>query len=378
MHHKLFKHLSIFTIIAITLIFSISASAISLSGKSILIDGDSVARGTHATVDNGRYSYGDYLASLGADVTNIAYSGSLFYYPPGGEDKMINHLTSDVTSVPYDYIILEGGDVDIEYHGNVDYAADAIDEYFATVKSTPAWQNSKVFFLITPHMDFSSDVLDKTNELWKRVKRLCTKHRIKCINLFKTSKDDGNTTPVGFNYNLMSNRISFSENETVEGSVDGEHPSKKAQITIGKIIAKRLRANNGDPSNPAEQNSSDEDNSYTPSISTYDGTVETSFFGNMQDDGQGCGVYTILSLVVDTLSIGVAILALIGIALTGVKYLMAKGDIEQAKNAKHRMYQIIVGLVAYVLLYAGVQWLLPGGHFNSNQSCSTTSAQKTS
>lgn len=378
MHHKLFKRLSILTVLLLSLILPISASAISLKGKSILIDGDSFARGTHATNQNSRYSYGHYLESLGADVTNIAYSGSLFYYPPGGEDKMINHLTSDVTSVPYDYIILEGGDVDIEYHGSVDYAADAIDEYFATVKSTPAWQKSKVFFLITPHMDFSSDVLSKTNELWNRVKRLCTKHRIKCINLFKTGKGDGNTTPVGFNYNVMSNRISQEESETVEGSVDGEHPSKKAQIAIGKIIAKYLRSNNGDPTNPAEEDSSTKEEAYTPSVSKYDGTVETNFFGNMQDDGQGCGVYTVLSLVVDTLSIGVAILALIGIALTGAKYLMAKGDIEQAKNAKHRLYQIIVGLVAYVLLYAGVQWLLPGGHFNSNQSCSTTSAQKTS
>ena len=223
-------------------------------------------------------------------------------------------------------------------------------------------------------MDFGPDVLSKTNELWKRVKRLCTKHHIKCINLFKTGKDDGNTTPIGFNYNVMSNRISQGESETVEGSVDGEHPSKKAQIAIGKIIAKYLRANNGAPTNPAEEDSSTEEEAYTPAVSKYDGTVETSFFGNMQDDGQGCGVYSILSLAIDTLSIGVAILAIIGIVLTGVKYLMAKDDIEQAKNAKHRLYQIIVGLVAYVLLYAGVQWLLPGGHFNGDQSCSTTSA----
>lgn len=373
MYRKLFKRLLVLTILLLSLILPISASAISLKGKSILIDGDSFARGTHATNQNSKYSYGHYLESLGADVTNIAYSGSLFYYPPGGEDKMINHLTSDVTSVPYDYIILEGGDVDIEYHGNVDYAANAIDEYFATVKSTPAWQKSKVFFLITPHMDFSSDVLSKTNELWKKVRRLCTKHRISCINLFKTGKDDGNTTPIGFNYNVMSNRISQEESETVAGSVDGEHPSKVVQVAIGKIIAKRLRANSGDPSNPAEQDSSSEEDSYTPSVSTYDGKVETSFFGDMQDDGQGCGVYSILSLVIDTLSIGVAILALIGIALTGTKYLMAKGDIEQAKNAKHRLYQIIIGIVAYVLIYAGAQWLLPGGHFNSNQSCSDTS-----
>ena len=378
MHHKLFKRLSVLTIFAITLIFSISASAISLSGKSILIDGDSLARGSHATVNNGRYSYGDYLGSLGADVTNVAVSGARFYYPGGGDLEIANHLSGSVTSTPFDYIVLQGGDNDVDHYDNLDNTYAAIESYFQTVKSISAWQDSQIFFIITPHMDRSAGVLSKANDLWSKTKRLCIKYRIKCINFFKTGKGDGNTVPTGFKYNLMSNRISFDENETVEGSVDGSHPSKKAHISMGEEIAKRLKTSKTNPSDPAKEETNEEDKSYTPSVSTYDGTVETNLLGNMQDDGQGCGVYSILSLVIDMLSIGIAILALIGIALTGVKYLMAKGDIEQAKNAKHRLYQIIVGLVAYVLLYAGVQWLLPGGHFNSNQSCSTTSAQKTS
>ena len=32
--------------------------------------------------------------------------------------------------------------------------------------------------------------------------------------------------------------------------------------------------------------------------------VETTFFGNLKDDGNGCGVYTILNLVIDILSMG--------------------------------------------------------------------------
>ncbi|MBQ3309696.1 hypothetical protein IJG78_03400, partial [Candidatus Saccharibacteria bacterium] len=39
--------------------------------------------------------------------------------------------------------------------------------------------------------------------------------------------------------------------------------------------------------------------------------VETTFFGNLQDDGQGCGIYTVLNLVVDILSIGIGIVGVI-------------------------------------------------------------------
>lgn len=103
--------------------------------------------------------------------------------------------------------------------------------------------------------------------------------------------------------------------------------------------------------------------------------VETTFFGNLKDDGEGCGVYTILNIVVDTLSIGVGILAIIGIVIVGIRYLTAKGDIAQTKKAKQRMLQIVIGLVVYALFYAGVQWLLPGGKLNTT-SCTTISDQE--
>lgn len=116
--------------------------------------------------------------------------------------------------------------------------------------------------------------------------------------------------------------------------------------------------------------------SLTTQVFAVDNVVETTFFGNMKDDGNGCGVYTILNSVVDILSIGIGILAVIGITIVGIKYLTAKGNIEQTKKAKHRMLQIVIGLVAYVLLYAGIQWLLPGGKLNTNQQCATISDQE--
>lgn len=115
---------------------------------------------------------------------------------------------------------------------------------------------------------------------------------------------------------------------------------------------------------------------FATQVFAIDNVVETTFFGNLKDDGEGCGVYTILNSVVDILSIGIGILAIIGITIAGIKYLTAKGNIDQTKKAKHRILQIVIGLVAYVLLYAGIQWLLPGGKLNTNQQCTTISNQE--
>lgn len=107
---------------------------------------------------------------------------------------------------------------------------------------------------------------------------------------------------------------------------------------------------------------------------TSDEVVETSFFGNYTDDGEGCGVYMILNTIIDTLSIGIAITGVIGITLVGIQYMTAKGSEEKTRKAKNRMLEIVIGLAMYAALFAGVQWLLPGGLMNN--SCKSISDEK--
>ena len=92
--------------------------------------------------------------------------------------------------------------------------------------------------------------------------------------------------------------------------------------------------------------------------------VETNFFGNFEDDGSGCGVYTILNLVIDILSMGVVIAGVIGVTIAGIQYMSAKDSEEKTRKAKRRIFEIVIGLVAYAILFVGVQWLLPGGMMN--------------
>ena len=103
--------------------------------------------------------------------------------------------------------------------------------------------------------------------------------------------------------------------------------------------------------------------------------TETTFFGNLKDDGKGCGVYTVLNLIVDILSIGIGIVSVIGITIVGIQYLTAGGNEAQTTKAKRRLSEIVIGIIAYVLLYALMQWLLPGGKLNTT-TCQTVTDEQ--
>ncbi|MBR2708980.1 hypothetical protein IKE98_01460 [Candidatus Saccharibacteria bacterium] len=77
------------------------------------------------------------------------------------------------------------------------------------------------------------------------------------------------------------------------------------------------------------------------------------------DDGKGSSVTAQLNLVVDIMTIGIGILGVIGITIVGIQYLTAGGSEEKTRKAKRRMFEIVIGLVAYVVLYAFVKWLIP-------------------
>lgn len=124
-----------------------------------------------------------------------------------------------------------------------------------------------------------------------------------------------------------------------------------------------------------KKEASDYDNNYTPTVSTYDGTVDTLFFGTLQDDGEGCGTFTVLDLVMTILTIGIGITATIGIAVSGIIYLTAKDDVAKTTKAKRRIYEIVIGLAAYAVLWGLLTFLLP--EFNPElKACKTLTSEE--
>ena len=135
-----------------------------------------------------------------------------------------------------------------------------------------------------------------------------------------------------------------------------------------KREAKESAAQKKDASDYAQE-------AYIPSVSTYDGVVETSLFGTIQDDKEGCGVYTTLDFIMTMLTIGIGISATIGIAVSGIIYLTAKGDVAKTTKAKRRIYEIVIGLAVYAVIWALLTFLLP--EFNPElKACKALTAEE--
>lgn len=81
------------------------------------------------------------------------------------------------------------------------------------------------------------------------------------------------------------------------------------------------------------------------------------------EEGQN-GIYWVLNLVLEIMSFGVVVLAVVGLVVAGIQYITAKDSADQVKKAKDRIFQIVVGLVIYALMWSLLEWLIPGGIIN--------------
>ncbi len=91
-----------------------------------------------------------------------------------------------------------------------------------------------------------------------------------------------------------------------------------------------------------------------------DGCVPTAILGENGcscDSGNGDSIIAILNLVVNILTVGIGIFGVIGITIVGIQYLTAGGNEEKTRKAKRRMFEIIIGLIVYAIMYALLQWL---------------------
>ena len=99
------------------------------------------------------------------------------------------------------------------------------------------------------------------------------------------------------------------------------------------------------------------------------GGADTSIIECGDDEG---GIWHILSLILDIMSIGIGILGVIGIMVAGIQYLTAGDKEDQAKKAKSRIYEIVLGLVVYAVLFVALEWLMPGGFISSESELAKT------
>lgn len=80
-----------------------------------------------------------------------------------------------------------------------------------------------------------------------------------------------------------------------------------------------------------------------------------------EDDGKGGGIFGILLIVLNVLTFGIGIAGTLGIVIAGIMYLTARDNEAQVVKAKNMLINVIIGLAAYALLWAFLQWIIPGG-----------------
>ena len=88
---------------------------------------------------------------------------------------------------------------------------------------------------------------------------------------------------------------------------------------------------------------------------------------NVSCDDRGGGIWGILDVVLIILTASIGVLAVLGFVIAGIMYATASGSEERVKKAKTMIFNIVLGLVIYALLWALLEFLIPGGRFNLDQ-----------
>jgi hypothetical protein len=101
------------------------------------------------------------------------------------------------------------------------------------------------------------------------------------------------------------------------------------------------------------------------------GVTDTSTFNTGgQDPAIKCGsdkcdfIGKYVNPAIKAFSITFGLVAAISIIMGGIQYSTSEGDPQKSANAKKRILNTIIAVVAYIFLYSFLQFLVPGGLFN--------------
>lgn len=81
-------------------------------------------------------------------------------------------------------------------------------------------------------------------------------------------------------------------------------------------------------------------------------------------DPEKSAIWTILLLIINIMTAGVGLAAVGGIVYGAILYTTAEDKPEQVSRAKTTIFNVILGLVAFILMWAFLQFLIPGGVLN--------------
>lgn len=80
------------------------------------------------------------------------------------------------------------------------------------------------------------------------------------------------------------------------------------------------------------------------------------------------GIWAILLIVINVLTAGVGVVAVLGIVYASILWTTAEDNANQLNQAKGIITNVVIGLLAFALMWAGLNFIVPGGVFDRNYS----------
>lgn len=81
----------------------------------------------------------------------------------------------------------------------------------------------------------------------------------------------------------------------------------------------------------------------------------------VEDDINNNPIVSWIKFFINWLAVFIVVGSVIAIAVAGIQYSAAAGDSGKIAEAKKRIINVLVALLAYFFLFAFIQWLVPGG-----------------
>lgn len=82
-------------------------------------------------------------------------------------------------------------------------------------------------------------------------------------------------------------------------------------------------------------------------------------------DYRDSGLWGLLIIAINILTAGVGVVALAGVVYGAILYTSAGGNTKQVKKAYNIFFNVGIGVVAFAGMWALLNFLIPGGAFNS-------------
>lgn len=130
-------------------------------------------------------------------------------------------------------------------------------------------------------------------------------------------------------------------------------------FSLNYTFAKEIiEDSNGNSVNPSDLKSKSDSNSNSDSKKNKDTPPADAKTAILPSDWK---IEDILNMVLAVVTTGVGIAAVGSIVFAGVMYITARDNAAQVSKAKTMIMNTIIGIIAYILMWAFLEWIIPGG-----------------